>query len=171
MTRSARGEFFNPLVYPFLLTTFAYGLGLTAFSWTAAVQKSSLVTALDTVAPFATVVWGAVALAVIIVGLYVLIFDKPPVGKANCFVAWLLWAFAAMAYILTGNWLTVFSVAIPSLMFWTWQYFELSRFRHEDVLDRATMGRYDRGQYDHDAASGRRRRNNRGVSENDRTPD
>jgi len=171
LSRSARGELFNPLIYPFLIATFFYGLGFTFFSGTAAVDSSSLHTAMLAISPALTVVWGVLAIVVILVGAYVLIFDKPPIGKANCFVAWSLWFFAAVVYALTGGWLPLLSVALPSLWFWTWQYFSLAKFRAQDVLDRATMVRYDDGQYDDNNGGRARREDNRGVDTDDRTPD
>lgn len=169
-TRSARGELFNPLIYPFLLTTFAYGVGFTLFGWTEAVKISLLYKAMMAVAPFMPIVWGALCIVVIVLGLYVIVFDKPPIGKANCMVAWLLWAYATMCFLLTGAWLTVFTVGLPSLFFWTWQYFRLSELRREDVLDGRTMERYDSGLYDDgDNPDARKdRRDNRGVDEADR---
>lgn len=171
LTRSARGEFFNPLIYPFLLTTFAYGVGFVVFRFSAAVRESSLYIAMYTIDPLIPLVWGAMALLVITIGMYVLIFDKPPIGKANCFVAWMLWLFAGIVYILTGGWLALFSVAAPSLMFWTWQYFSLAKFRQQDVLDSDAMAAYDDGEFDSRFGGKRRRLDNRGVDESDRTPD
>lgn len=171
LTRSARGEFFNPLIYPFLLTTLAYGIGFSLFRFTEAVHESSLFLAMTTINPAIPVIWGTLAVIVIIVGLYVLVFDKPPIGKANCFVAWMLWLFAAIVYALTGGWLTLISVATPSLMFWTWQYFSLAKFRAQDVLDSDSMLAYDDGEFDSRFGGKRRRLDNRGVDEDDRTPD
>lgn len=171
LARSARGELFNPLIYPFILVTFSYGIGFTLFSHTEAVSQSSLFLAMVSVSPLLTVIWGVLAIVVILTGFYVLIKDKPPLGKANCFLAWMLWFFAGIVYVLTGGWLTLFAVTIPSLYFWTWQYFSLAKFRRQDVLDKATMARYDDGQYDDDNGGEQLRLDNRGVNEDDRTPD
>lgn len=171
LTRSARGELYNPLIYPFLVTTLSYGIGFTAFRWTEAVNQSSLYLSMHALSPLLTVIWGVLAIVVIVVGLYVLIFDKPPIGKANCLVAWMLWLFAAIVYVLTGGWLTLFAVALPGLFFWTWQYFSLQKFRQQDVVDNASMDEYDDGQYDSRWGGSRRRLDNRGVNPDDRTPD
>lgn len=171
VSRSARGELFNPLIYPFLLTTLSYGIGFVFFRWATAVQESSLFSSMTSIGQHVPLVWGILAISVIAVGLYVLVFDKPPIGKANCFVAWLLWLFAAIVYVMTGGWLTLFAVTIPSLFFWTWQYFSLVKFRQQDVLDSNSMDHYDDGQYDSRFGGKRRRLDNRGVNESDRTPD
>lgn len=168
--KSARGEIFNPLIYPFLLTTLTYGVGFTFFRWTDAVNQSSLYSAMTSISPFLTAVWGGLAIAVILIGFYVLIKDKPPVGKANCFVAWMLWLFGGIVYILTGGWLTLFAVAFPSLFFWTWQYFSLAKFRAEDLADQATIQHYDDGDYDDEFGGKELRQDNRGVDPADRTP-
>lgn len=171
LTRSARGELYNFLIYPFLLSTLAYGVGFAIFKGTDAVNKSSLFDSMHSISPFLTDIWGWLAIAVIVVGVYVLVFDKPPVGRANCYVGFLLWFFAAVIYVLSGGWLTLFSVTVPNLMFWTWQYFSLSEFRRQDMVDSQTMKDYDAGGYDDDNGGRQLRLDNRGVSEDDRTPD
>lgn len=171
ISKSARGEFFNPLIYPFILVTFAYGVGFTFFNHTPAVYESSLYQAMVSISPLLTTVWGILAILVILIGFYVLVKDKPPMGKINCFLAFLLWFFAGTVYVLTSGWLTLFAVVVPSIYFWTWQYFSLARFRREDVLDKATMERYDDGQYDDDNGGKKLREDNRGVDESDRSPD
>lgn len=170
LTRSARGELFNPLIYPFLLSTFAYGIGFTLFRNFTAVHESSLFMAMEAISPTLTLIWGVLAIAVIIVGIYVLVYDKPPIGKANCFIAWMLWLFACIVYIQTGGYLTLFSVSLCNLMFWTWQYFSLAKFRQQDVVDSDAMVAYDDGEYDSRFGGKRRRLDNRGVDEEDRTP-
>lgn len=162
---------FNPLIYPFLIATFFYGLGFTLFRNTDAVLSSSLHTSMVSISPTLTFIWGVLAITVIAVGLYVLVKDKPPIGKANCFVAWSLWFFAGVVYVLTGGWLTLFSVAFPSLWFWTWQYFSLAKFRQQDRRDNRTMKRYHLGQYDDklNPKDGKiSRESNRGVDVADR---
>lgn len=169
--RSARGELFNPLIYPFLLATFAYGVGFIKFVCSDRGTSSSLFAAMFSISPTLTLIWGILAVLVVIVSFYVLVMDRPPIGKANCMMAWMLWMFAGLVYVLTGGWLPLFAVALPSLYFWTWQYFSLSKFRRQDLLDRATMKRYDEGQYDDklNPKDGKAdREDNRGVDEADR---
>jgi len=125
VSRNPRGELFNPLIYPFLLATFAYGVGFTYFSVIGGESASSLYNAMFSISPAITLVWGLLAIAVMVIGLYVLVMNKPSIGRANCFAAWSLWLFAGIVYMLTGGWLPLFSVAVPSLWFWTWQYFTL----------------------------------------------
>lgn len=149
-THSARGELFNSLIYPFLLTTLSYGIGFVIFKHTDAVSKSSLFEAMHNISPFLTDIWGILAILVIFVSLYALIFDRPPVGKVNCFIGFLLWFFAAVIYVLSGGILTLFSVAIPNLFFWTWHYFSLARFRREVKQDNATIAQYRAGEYGRD---------------------
>lgn len=171
-TKSARGEFFNPLIYPFILVTFAYGFGFSFFSHTAAVSSSTLYIAMYSISPLLTMIWGYVAIATILIGVYVLVKDKPPMGKFNCFLAFLLWFFAATVYVLTSGWLTLFAVVVPSLYFWTWQYFSLAKFREQDILDAASIEAYNKGEYD-DKSNPRGskidREDNRGVDEIDRS--
>ena len=133
--------------------------------------ESTLFIAFEALSPSLPLLWGTLAIIVILIGVYVLVFDKPPIGKANCFVAWMLWLFAAIVYVMTSAWLVLFTVAIPGLIFWTWQYFSLAKFRQQDVVDSDSMLAYDDGKYDSRFGGKRRRLDNRGVDEDDRTPD
>jgi hypothetical protein len=115
----------NPLIYPFTLVTLAYGLGFTVFKNTPAVSSSSLFEAMSSISPLLTHLWGVIALAVVFVGILSMWYHLVKVGRINCFIGFSLWTFAATVYILVGGWLTLFSVAVPSLIFWAWLYFDL----------------------------------------------
>lgn len=147
-TSSARGELFNPLTYPFLFSTLAYGIGFTAFLHTASTLDSSLYIALVGIGASFPVIWGVAALTIIVSGVTFLLFNIPPIGKLSGLAGFVIWAFAGMCYLLTGAYLPLFAVAIPNMIFWFWQYLSLSKFRREDARDIKTMLRYDRGEYD-----------------------
>ena len=148
LTSSARGETFNPLTYPFLIATFSYGVGFLAFAWTDAVKASSLFTAMSTVGHFIPHIWGLLCVLTIVVGVTFLLFNLPPAGKVSGLVGFMLWVFAAFSWGLTGGYLLLFTVALPNMWFWIWQYLSLSLFRREDEEDRLTMAEYDAGHYD-----------------------
>lgn len=165
LTSSQRQEKFNPLTWPFFLATFAYGLGFLAFFFTDGVSKSSLWLAMHSIAPSIPLIWGAVAVLTIVVGLTFLMFNIPPAGKISGLVGFMLWVFASFVYILTGAWLPLLSVALPNAWFWVWQYLSLSLFRREDAEDVATMDVYNTGGYDDNNGGRAARLNNRGVDE------
>lgn len=162
ITESARGEKFNPLIWPFFLTTFVYGLGALFTDG----AGSSLVAAMLTLHPAAHFVWGAVAILTIICGLTFLLFDIPPFGKASGIVGFMLWVFGCWCYYFTASWVPLFAVAVPNMWFWAWQYLSLSIFRREDAEDARTMAHYDNGDYDdmdNPKDSKAAREDNRGV--------
>lgn len=163
ITSSQRGEVFNPLIWPFLVTTFAYGLGFTFFFGLEGVKQSSLFIAMASIAPAVPIIWGIVALITIIMGLTFLLFNIPPAGKVSGLIGFMLWVFAGFCWGLTGGWLLIFSLAVPNLWFWFWQYLSLSAFRHEESTDEETMESYDRGEYDDDNGGKALRETNRGV--------
>jgi cellulose synthase/poly-beta-1,6-N-acetylglucosamine synthase-like glycosyltransferase len=146
ITSSARGELFNPLLWPFLLSTFAYGVGFTFTNG----GGSSLYLAMAEFGLAIPIVWGVVALMVIIGGLTFLLFNIPPFGKVSGLIGFMAWLFAAACFLYAGSWLPFFSVAVPNMWFWIWQYLSLSQFRREDAIDAATMVLYDDGQYDNE---------------------
>jgi hypothetical protein len=149
LTSSARGEMFNPLIWPFLISTFAYGLGFAIFlPLTNMGGESSLFDAMNRIDPIAPVAWGIVALLTIIMGLSFLMFNIPPFGKVSGLVGFGLWEFAAACYAFNGDWLTLVAVTVPNMIFWFWQYLSLSRFRAEDAEDKETMEDFDDGAYD-----------------------
>jgi hypothetical protein len=135
VTSSARGETFNPLIYPSLMTTLAYGLGFTAFAWLDSISTSSLFQAMTAVNPVIPVLWGAVAVLTIVVGFIFLLFNKPPAGKLSGLVGFMLWLFAGICWYMTGGEFLVFVLAIPNMWFWIWQYLSLARFRQEEKDD------------------------------------
>lgn len=44
----------------------------------------------------------------------------------------------------------MFSVAIPNMYFWFWQYLSLSAFKREDREDIKTLRAYNSGEYDNE---------------------
>lgn len=148
MTRSARGEAFNPLIWPFFISTLAYGVGFLVFlPLTSVVGDSSLFRAMTAVGEYIPVAWGAVAVLTILCGLTFLMFNIPPFGKVSGLVGFGIWVFASICYMFAGGWLPLFSVAIPNIIFWFWQYLSLSRFRDEDEEDKKTMEHFSAGDY------------------------
>lgn len=166
VTSSARGEVFNPLIYPFLFSTLAYGVGFAiVLPLTGGIGDTGLFTALVSLGHVFPLIWGILALVTIIGGATFLLFNIPPFGKISGLIGFMLWAFAGMCYVLTGAWLSLCAIAIPNMVFWFWQYLSLSLYRREDALDKRTMQRYDAGQYDNeeDSVEGKRDRlDNRG---------
>lgn len=144
VTSSQRGERFNPLTWPFLLATLAYGVGFTFFSQT----SSSLYVAMAALNPLAPLVWGITALVTILIGFTFLLFNIPPAGKVSGLVGFMLWVFAAFCWGFGGGWLLIASIAIPNMWFWFWQYLSLSHFNREDKKDLQTMSDYNSGEYD-----------------------
>lgn len=150
VTSSARGETFNPLIYPSLICTLVYGLGFTIFSWVDSVNSSSLHRAMTEVNPIIPPIWGSIAIATIVVGFTFLLFNVPPAGRISGLVGFMLWVFAGICWSITEAEFVVFAVAVPNLWFWIWQYLSLSRFKGEQERDAATMEAYDHGEYDVD---------------------
>ena len=149
ITSSERGEAFNPLIAPFFLSTLAYGLGFSVFMNTTAVGQSSLYLSMVTIGgEVFPLIWGVGALIVIVGGLTALMFNVPPARKLSGLFGFSLWAFASFCWGITGGWLLVFAIGIPSMWFWFWQYLSLSRFRGQDSDDKKTMAHYHHGDYD-----------------------
>lgn len=149
LTSSARGEVFNPLTYPFLLAMLAYSLWLAViiplFDYKV---DSTLYIAMAELAPVAPIVWGIIGLGTLIAGVTFMLFNIPPFGKVSGLVGFALWLFGAICFVMTDSWLSIFSVAVPNMIFWIWQYLSLSRFRREDARDAITMEQYGRRDFD-----------------------
>lgn len=135
LTKSARGELFNPLIYPSLMTTLVYGFGFVFLSTTGGVGESSLFSAMTTVGGFIPHVWGVACLITIAVGITFLLLNKPPAGRISGIMGFALWVFASFCWGLTGGWFLVIALGIPNMWFWIWQYLSLARFNREDAFD------------------------------------
>lgn len=166
VTSSSRGELFNPLVWPFLLSTFSYGVGFSLFYWTGSVHESSLFSAITAVGPHVPIIWGAVALFTIIIGITFLLYNLPPAGKSSGILGFMVWVFATICWGFSGGWLLIAAIGIPNMWFWIWQYLSLTHFRNEEREDKETMRNYNAGNYDdtlNPKDSKKDRENNRGV--------
>lgn len=140
LTRSARGELFNPLLWPFLLSTLSYGLGFAiVFHFGFDIGTSSLYLAMESLLWFAPIIWGLSCIAVIVMGVTYLLFNVPRYGRISGLIGFSLWFFAGACYVYSGGYLTLFSVVVPNMWFWFWQYLSLSRFRREEVEDNKSL--------------------------------
>lgn len=163
LTRSARGETFNPLIWPALIATFVYGLGFSVFFWIETVGHSSLFEAMVSIHAALPIVWGVVALGTVVIGFTFLLFNIPPAGKVSGLIGFMVWLFAGFCWMLTGGWFVTLAVGVPNMWFWIWQYLSLSHFAGQDREDAATMIRYNEGEYDDDNGGKELRETNRGV--------
>lgn len=125
---NSEGKPYNPLMYPFLLTTFAYGFGFTFFN-EAWVSSSSLYMAMFEMRTWMPNVWGAVALTAIVLNVITLMTKHLQVAAAAAFLGAMVWFFAFFVYMLGGDWLIMISVTLPNLLFWIWYYIEFSYWR------------------------------------------
>lgn len=120
----------NPLIYPFLLTTFAYGLGFTAFVGSSSVNASNLYLALESLSVAFPLIWGACALTVVALAALVILRRRMHgFGHLTGLLGAAVWIFALIGYIIAGGWLFVFAIAIPNLLFWVWFYIRLAFFK------------------------------------------
>lgn len=165
VTSSARGEAFNPLIWPSLFSTLVYGVGFMVLAHTDSIEQSSLYRAMSGIHSLAPLLWGMVAVATIVVGLTFLLFNIPPAGKVSGLVGFMVWVFAGLCWVLTGGLFLALAVAFPNIWFWIWQYLSLSRFKAEDKRDAKTLDAYEAGEYDAPNGGKERRESNRGVDE------
>lgn len=168
VTHSARGETFNPLIWPAIIATAVYGVGFTAFFWLGTVGHSSLFVALSTIHSALPILWGLAAVTTVVIGFTFLLYNIPKAGKTSGWLGFMVWLFACFGWCLTGGIFVALAVGVPNMWFWIWQYFELAKFRREDLADLAYMKFYDTGGYDdkeHPTEAKRDREDNRGVDQ------
>lgn len=119
----------NLLIYPFFLATAAYGVGFVAFGKTRGVEASSLYQAMASLTPALPAIWGACALAAVILAVTLILTRQKGWGDAAALFGAVVWIFAMSCYAVTGGWLLVFAVTLPNLMFWIWYYFRIAHFK------------------------------------------
>lgn len=127
LVNSINAKVLHTLVWPFLGATVAYGIGFTFFYHAHGVQASSLFHAMVGMHPSLPLVWGVAALAAIVLVLMYIAMDIAWANKVSSLLGAMVWVFASFCYILTGGWLLLFSVALPNLWFWVWEYLDTPR--------------------------------------------
>jgi len=124
-----KGRKINLLIYPFLFTTLSYGIGFLFFGWAAGVEKSSLYQAMAAVHGWLPPLWGACALAAVLLAVALITTRRTGFGATAALFGAVVWIFACLTYAIGSFWLLIFSVGIPNLCFWIWYYLRLSYFR------------------------------------------
>lgn len=167
VTESKRGQAFNALSWPFLLTLFVYGFCFAfMFPLGVNVGGSLAFIAMANLNPSFPLIWGVTALFTMFIGATFLLFNIPASGKTSGLLGFALWLFVGIAYVYGGEWLALFAFVVPQMYFWIWQYLSLSVFSKEDKEDKQTMIDYDAGRYDDELNpkdSRAEREDNRGV--------
>lgn len=111
------------LFYPFLFSTFFYGLGFSLFGWWSGVNQSSLFICMNAIHAWVPIVWGVGAAVAVILAVILLVGRKWPfLGQYASMFGFLVWLFASWVYILNGFWLVLLTVALPNAFFWLYYY-------------------------------------------------
>ena len=125
----------NPLFYPFLWATLAYGIGFFFFGFWSGVSSSSLHRSLNETWPWLPEVWGLALL----VGTALCFFvagsqdDKKIVRRIGCGLGMATWGYASLVYFFTGFYLVFASVGLLYLTFWLWFHFKfVKQYTEED---------------------------------------
>jgi hypothetical protein len=125
-------ERLNPLIYPFFLTTLAYGVGFLLFGWWSGVGASSLFQTMLSIHSWMPEIWGGLATLVSAGNVWMMIQRKYRwLGEAVSYGAVLLWLFACVCFAMNGVWLVILTVGVPNLWFWLWYYGRVKRYTAE----------------------------------------
>jgi hypothetical protein len=118
-------ERYNPLMYPFFIATLAYGFGFALFSGTSGVESSSLYMAMNDLQTWMPQIWGMIALGVMVMNIFTLLFRRISLAGTTAFFGCLVWLFALFVYLLGADWLIAISVTLPNFLFWVWYYVDI----------------------------------------------
>lgn len=126
------GKLFNGtsplgLIHFFLLPTFAYGIGFTFFGSTSQVTYSSLHRIMVDQHDLVPMAWGIVLCLVGLACLNTMILKVWYIGHTAAFVGFTAWLFASIMYTLDLQYMLVFAVTLPSMLFWLWLYFRIKQ--------------------------------------------
>lgn len=120
----------NPLIWPFILGTFVYGLGFLAFGWTPGVGASSLYATLFDLHQWLPAVWGGSAALTGILAVYCILTRKVHiVSEATAMLGVLVWLFAGFCYLEAGAWLIALTVSAVYCYFWVFWYWRLAWYK------------------------------------------
>lgn len=122
----------TPLFYPFLFSTFFYGLGFAAAGHWSGVYTSSLFTAMTNLHPWLPLFWGLAALTACVLASILILGRKWPwMGEYAAMFGFLVWLFAGFVYLLNGYWLVLLTVAIPNTFFWCFYYVRVKWYERQ----------------------------------------
>lgn len=124
----------NPLFYPFLVSTFLYGLGFATLNWWSGVSSSSLFQAFFAIHPWLPIIWGVAAVLAATAALVLLLRRKGRFGELAAMFGFLVWLFALIIYAMNGFWLVMATVAAPNLYFWIYYYFKVKWYERQKDL-------------------------------------
>lgn len=111
---------FHPLALLFMLATLAYGIGFLILPYSKILGTSSLFVTMAGFGTHIVIFWGVACILSVVVTL---------LGyRTATLLGWAVWVFAALCYVLDGNWLVLVAVSIPNMLFWLWQYGHTSKY-------------------------------------------
>lgn len=120
------GIHLNPLIYPFLVYSFATGLAFVFFEDSAPVQASVLFQLTLAHAPdLAISVWGVLAMVVPVLVVVGLVVRQKWLGDFTTWLGFAMWVYAAIIFALYGFWLQVFTAGFINVFFWAWYWFQV----------------------------------------------
>lgn len=144
----------NPLVHIFLYVTLAFGVSFLFFADPTGASSSILYTATNTAfGGIALNLWGAAAIVASTVNTIAYMVRQKWVGQTACYMGWGVWTFAFIIYIMAGSWFGALVMALPNLLFWTWQFILVGRYHkayHNGVIPKAkhnTLARIWKNEY------------------------
>jgi len=123
------------LAYPFIFTSFFFGLGFTTPFGGESTYKSSLYQALNQTDPLLPYIWGAAALTAGTLAFILIPSRKLILGEIAAFLGFMTWLYAIFIYGQGDSWLLVITVGFPHLFFWTWLYFRIKQNKNHRITE------------------------------------
>jgi hypothetical protein len=104
----------HPLALLFMLATLAYGIGFLILPYSDILGTSSLYVTMVGFGAHIAIVWGVASIISVVVTL---------AGyRIASLLGFMVWLFAAICYIMDGNWLVLVAITIPNMLYWLWQH-------------------------------------------------
>ncbi len=113
----------NMLTYLFLMANLSYGIGFTLFSSTAPIQASIISNAF-----FPGWLWGVACLALVVGTLWGISTRQKIIGGSMGLPGVMVWGYGLALSALSMQYLAVFAVYLPQVLFWVFWHIGVIRF-------------------------------------------
>lgn len=114
---------FNPFLHVFVIKTLVIGMLFTFYASNQKIESLTLFQLTNDYLPNqAGNFWGLALILVVIGHVLEMEFRGKGFGRYTAMLGFMLWLYAAVVYLLNGNWFGIIAITATSIFFYAWYY-------------------------------------------------